>query len=120
MTNTKGEKDASKLDGQRTSIGNSTTPRLTKEMASFIEKLAEKDSKRKKKKEHKKTEDGIVRRLAKQGLITQRENRHPRRRKEEENWSWLFLILIIIILRLLLLQLRLLKRLWLLERWEEK
>ena len=61
---------------------------MTKEAASFIEKLAEKDSKRRKKKELKKTEDGIVPRLAKQGLIdkaklkqAQHENRHPRRRK---------------------------------------
>ena len=42
---------------------------MTKEPVSGIEKLAEKDSKRKKKKETRKTEDGIVRRLAKQGLI---------------------------------------------------
>ena len=35
----------------------------------FIKKLAEKDSTRKKKKDTKKTEDGIVRRLAKNGLI---------------------------------------------------
>ena len=69
MTKTKGKKGASKPDGRRTSIWNSTTPRMTKETASFIEKLHEKDSKRKKNKEHKKTEDGSVRRLAKQGLI---------------------------------------------------
>ena len=42
---------------------------MTKDTVSFIEKLTEKDSKRKKKKEAKKTEDGIVRRLAKNGLI---------------------------------------------------
>ena len=42
---------------------------MTKETVSFIEKLAEKDSKRKKKKDAKKTEDGIVRRLANNGLI---------------------------------------------------
>ena len=42
---------------------------MTNEMVSFIEKLAEKDSKRKKKKDTKKTEDGIVRPLAKNGLI---------------------------------------------------
>ena len=35
----------------------------------LFEKLAEKDSKRKKTKDAKKTEDGIVRRLAKNGLI---------------------------------------------------
>ena len=72
MTKTKGKQDASKPDHRRTSIGNSTIPRMTKETASFIEKLAEKDSTRKKKKKPKKTdppEDGIVRRLAKQGLI---------------------------------------------------
>ena len=42
---------------------------MTKETASFIEKLAEKDSKRKKKTEAKNTEDGVVRRFAKNGLI---------------------------------------------------
>ena len=51
------------------SLGNSTAPRMTKETVSFIGKLAEKDSKRKKKKETKKPEDGIVRCLAKQGLV---------------------------------------------------
>ena len=35
-------------------------PRMTKETASFIEKMAEKDSIRKKKKETKKKEDGIA------------------------------------------------------------
>ena len=71
MTKTKGKKDASKLGHRRTSIGNSKTPRMTKETVSFeiIEKIAEKDSKRKKKKETKKTEDGIVRRIATQVLI---------------------------------------------------
>ena len=42
---------------------------MTKDTVSFIEKLAEQDSKRKKKQDAKKTEDGIVRRLAKNGLI---------------------------------------------------
>ena len=68
MTKTKGNQDTSKPDHRRTSIGNSTTPRMTKAMVSFIEKLAEKDFTRKKKTKTKKTdplEDGIVRRLAK-------------------------------------------------------
>ena len=43
--------------------------KITKEVASFIDKLTEKDSTRNKKKESRKTEDGIVRRLAKNGLI---------------------------------------------------
>ena len=41
---------------------------MIKEAVSFIEKVAEKDSKRKKNKDAKKAEDGIVRRLAKNGL----------------------------------------------------
>ena len=63
--------------------GNSTTPRpyasrgttvskggvLSKESASYIEKMVGRETKRKKKKEQKKTEDGIVKRLAKNGLI---------------------------------------------------
>ena len=69
MTKNKSKKTAPKSDYCRTSIGNSTTPKVTKDTVSFIEKPAEKDSKRKKKKESKKTEDGIVRRLAKNGLI---------------------------------------------------
>ena len=40
---------------------------MTKEK--LAKKLADKDSKRKKTKDHKKPEDGIVRRLAKQDLI---------------------------------------------------
>ena len=52
---------------------------MTKETASFIEKLAEKDSKRKKKNEHNKPEDGIVRRLAKQGLIDNAKAKAPRK-----------------------------------------
>ena len=52
-------------------IGNSTTPNLkmTKETATFIVRLAEKDSKRKKKKDAKKPKDGVVRRIAKNGLV---------------------------------------------------
>ena len=69
MTKNKSKKSAPKLDYRRTSIGNSTTPKMTEDTVSFIEKLAQTDSKRKKKKEAKKTEDGIVRRLAKNGLI---------------------------------------------------
>ena len=69
MTKSKSKKTAPKSDYRRTSTGNSTTPKMTKDTVSFIEKLAEKDSKRKKKKEAKKTQDGIVRRLAKNGLI---------------------------------------------------
>ena len=65
----KSKKSAPKSDYRRTSIGNSTTPKMTKDTTSFIEKLAEKDSKRTKKKETKKKEDGIVRRLAKNGRI---------------------------------------------------
>ena len=63
--------------------GNSTTPKpyasqgsntskggvLSKESASYIEKMVGRETKRKKKKEQKKTEDGIVKRLAKNGLI---------------------------------------------------
>ena len=69
MTKTTGKKDASKPDHRRTPIGKSATPRMIKEAVSFIEKLADKDSKRKEKKSNKKTEDGVVRRLAKQGLM---------------------------------------------------
>ena len=69
MPKTKGKKDAPKPDHRRASIENSTTLRMAKDTVSFIEELAKNDSKRKKKKETKKTEDGIVRRLAKQGLI---------------------------------------------------
>ena len=70
MTKTKSKKTAPKSDFRRTpTSGNSTTPKMTKDTVSFIEKLAEKDSKRKKRKEAKKTEDGIVRRLAKHGLV---------------------------------------------------
>ena len=63
------KKSVPKSKYQRTSIGNSTTPKITKETVIFSEKLAEKDSKQKKKKDAKNTEDGIVRRLAKNGLI---------------------------------------------------
>ena len=69
MAKNKSKKSASKSDYRRTSIGNLTTPKMTKDTASFIEKLAEKDSKRKKKKESKKTEDIIGCHLAKKGLI---------------------------------------------------
>ena len=55
MTKTNGKKDTSEPDHRRTSTGNPSTPRMTKETASFTEKLAEKDSKRKKKKETNKT-----------------------------------------------------------------
>ena len=40
---------------------------MTKDAASFLEKMAGKDSKRKKKKDTKTTEAGVARRLAKQG-----------------------------------------------------
>ena len=69
MTKHKSKKTAPKSDYRRTSTGNSTTPTMTKDTVRFIEKLAEKDSKRKKRKEAKKTEDGIVRHLGKNGLI---------------------------------------------------
>ena len=63
--------------------GNSTTPKpyasrgsnvgkgggLLKESTSFIEKMVGKETKRKKKKEQKKTANDIVKRLAKNGLI---------------------------------------------------
>ena len=71
MTKNKSKRTApiAKSGYRRTSTGNSTTPKMTKGTVSFIEKLAEKDSKRKKKKEAKKTEAGNARRLAKYGLI---------------------------------------------------
>ena len=69
MTKNKSKKSAPKSEYRRASIGNSTTPKMAKETVSLIEELAEKDSKRKKKKDARKTEDGIVRRLAKNGLI---------------------------------------------------
>ena len=59
MTKTKSKKSAPRSDYRRTSTGNATTPKMTKETARFIEKLAQKDSERKKKKDAKKTEDGI-------------------------------------------------------------
>ena len=71
MAKNKSKKTAPKSDYRRTSIANSTAPEMPKDMVSFIEKLAEKTSKRKKKKEAKKTEDNIIpfiRRLAKNGL----------------------------------------------------
>ena len=63
MNKTKNKKSAPRSDYRRTSIGtgNSTTPKMAKETASFIEKLAEKDSEQKKKKDAKKTEDGMIR-----------------------------------------------------------
>ena len=42
---------------------------MSKESASYIEKMVGRKTKRKKKKERKKTEDGIVKRLAKSGRI---------------------------------------------------
>ena len=69
MTKTKSKTSTPKSDYRRTLIVNFTTPKMTKGTVSFIEKLAEKDSKRKNKNVAKKTEDGIVRRLAKNGLI---------------------------------------------------
>ena len=66
MTTTKGKKDASNPGHRRGSIWNSKAPRMTNETASFIEKIADKDSERKQKKATKKTEDGKVRRLAEQ------------------------------------------------------
>ena len=53
MNKNKSQKTAPKTEYRRTSIGNSTTPKMTKGTVSFIEKLPEKDSKRKKKKEAK-------------------------------------------------------------------
>ena len=70
MTKNKSKKTAPKSDYRRSSTGgNSTTLKMTKDTVSFIEELAEKDTKQKKKKEAKKTEDSIVRHLAKNGLI---------------------------------------------------
>ena len=65
------------------SQGKSTTPKpyasrgtnvskggvLSKESTSYTEKMVGREMKRKKKKEPKKTEDGIVKRLAKNGVI---------------------------------------------------
>ena len=65
------------------SQGNSTAPKpyasrgnnvsksgvLSKESTSYIKKMVGRETKWKKKKEQKKTEDGMVRRLAKNGLI---------------------------------------------------
>ena len=70
MTKSKSKKTAPKSDYRHTSIVNSRSLKMTTDTVSFIDKLAEKDSKRKKKKEATKTEDnGIVRRLAKNSLI---------------------------------------------------
>ena len=71
MTKNKSKKSDPRSDYRRTSIGtgNSTIPKMTKNTVSFIEKLAEKDSRQKKKNDAKTTEDGIVRCLAKNGLI---------------------------------------------------
>ena len=43
--------------------------RLVEESATYIEKMVGRETKRNKKKEQKKTEDGIVKRLAKNSLI---------------------------------------------------
>ena len=72
---------------------------MTNEAVSFIEKLAEKDSKRKKKKDAKKSEDGIVRHLAKNGLID-KDNLGESSEKvvvkeEEEEGLSLFIILLL-------------------------
>ena len=112
MPKTKGKKDAPKPDHRRASIENSTTLRMAKNTVSFIEELAKNDSKRKKKTETKKTEDGIVRRLAKQGLIdinlirpkaVQSEGRtqinlqeEEGEEEEEDEGPWLLLIILIV------------------------
>ena len=73
---------------------------MTKETASFIEKLAEKDSKRKKTKDAKKPEDGIVRRLAKNSLIDKdkvklrESSENDVKEEEEEEGLALFIILL--------------------------
>ena len=94
--------------------GNSTTPKpyasrgtnvskggvLSNETASHIEEMVGKETKRKKKKEQKKTEDGIVKRLAKNGLIdTYKARRQPHQDEtleedetEEERLVRLFLL----------------------------
>ena len=45
MTKDKSKKSGPRSEYRRTSTGNSTTPKMTKDTATFIEKLAEKDSK---------------------------------------------------------------------------
>ena len=69
MTKNKSKERTPRSDYRCTSTGNATTSKMTKETVSFIEKLAEKDSTRKKVKVANKTEDGIVRRLAKNSPI---------------------------------------------------
>ena len=59
MTKSKSKKGASKSDCRCTSIGNSTSPKMTEDTVSFIERLAKKHSKRNKKKEAKKPEDCV-------------------------------------------------------------
>ena len=61
MSSTKGKKDASKRDHRRTSTGNSTTPRITKEMVSFIEHEELVEKKPNQKKENKTAEGGVAR-----------------------------------------------------------
>ena len=77
---------------------------MTKETASFIEKLAERGSKRTQKKELGKTEGGIVHRLAKQGLIDKAKAKAAREstsninpEEEEERGPWLLVIFSIIL-----------------------
>ena len=60
MTENKSKKTAPKSDYRRTPIGNSTTPKMTKGTVSFIEKLPEKDSKRKTKKQKAVTHAGVT------------------------------------------------------------
>ena len=93
--------------------GNSTTPKpyasrgtnvskggvLSKESASYIEKMVGRETKRKKKKEQKKTEDGIVKRLAKNGLIDKdkvgsliKKNSSKKKKKKKKGLALLLLI----------------------------
>ena len=72
---------------------------LSKESASYIEKMVGQGRKRKKKKEQKKTEDGIVRRHAKNGLIVKdkvgdvikkktSKNKKKKKKKKKEKGSF--------------------------------
>ena len=97
MTKNKSKKSAPKSDYRRTSIGNSATLKMTKETASFIEKLAEKDSKRKKKKDANQTEDGIVRRLAKNGLIDKDKVKAAGKSSKKEKEEGLILVIILLL-----------------------
>ena len=93
------------------SYENSTTPKpyasrgtnvskggvLSKESAPYIEKMVGRETKLKKKKEQKKTEDGIDKQLAKNGLIDKEEGGRHRQEEifeaeEEERLVLLFLL----------------------------